>query len=54
MCRQALGHRLAGSCLNLGIQALGQAGRNMELAARQGELAHVRKLDGLFLTIRRR
>jgi signal transduction histidine kinase/CheY-like chemotaxis protein/HPt (histidine-containing phosphotransfer) domain-containing protein len=41
---QALGHRLAGSCLNLGIQALGQAGRNMELAARQGELAHVRKL----------
>jgi len=43
---QALGHRLAGSCLNLGIQALGQLGRQMEIAARQGELAQVRTLAG--------
>ncbi|MGB9984196.1 ATP-binding protein [Herbaspirillum sp. AP21] len=43
---QALGHRLAGSCLNLGIQALGQLGRQMEIAARQGELAQVRALAG--------
>ncbi|WP_241822600.1 ATP-binding protein [Herbaspirillum sp. C7C8] len=41
---QALGHRLAGSCLNLGIQALGQCGRQMETAARQGDLAQVRTL----------
>lgn len=41
---QALGHRLAGSCLNLGIQALGQLGRQMETAARQGDLAQVRTL----------
>lgn len=41
---QALGHRLAGSCLNLGIQALGQWGRQMETAARQGDLARVRTL----------
>lgn len=41
---QALGHRLAGSCLNLGIQALGQLGRQMEMAARQGDLAQVRTL----------
>lgn len=44
---QALGHRLAGSCLNLGIQALGETGRQMEIAARQGDLAQVRTLaDG--------
>ncbi|WP_288408718.1 ATP-binding protein [uncultured Herbaspirillum sp.] len=41
---QALGHRLAGSCLNLGIQALGQLGRQMEMAARQGDPEQVRRL----------
>ncbi|MFJ3056748.1 ATP-binding protein [Herbaspirillum sp. NPDC087042] len=41
---QALGHRLAGSCLNLGIETLGQCGRQMEAAARLGELAHARAL----------
>lgn len=43
---QALGHRLAGSCLNLGIQSLGETGRQMEIAARQGDLAQVRTLAG--------
>ncbi|ADJ62750.1 response regulator [Herbaspirillum seropedicae] len=39
---QALGHRLAGSCMNLGLDALGQLGREMEMAARQGDLAQTR------------
>jgi len=41
---QALGHRLAGSCLNLGLDALGQLGRELEMAARQGDLAQMRTL----------
>lgn len=40
----ALGHRLAGSCLNLGIDLLGQRGRQIEMAARQGDVAAVRQL----------
>ena len=41
---QALGHRLAGSCLNLGIGTLGQLGRQMETAARLADPVRVRAL----------
>ena len=33
----SLGHRLAGSCANLGIRTLGTLGRKLEEAARQGD-----------------
>ncbi|MBV8623740.1 MAG: response regulator, partial [Herbaspirillum sp.] len=41
---QGLGHRLAGSCMNLGIEALALCGRQVETAARLGDLAQVRVL----------
>lgn len=40
---QVLGYWLVGSCLNLGIQVLGQVGCNMELVVCQGELVYVCK-----------
>jgi CheY-like chemotaxis protein/HPt (histidine-containing phosphotransfer) domain-containing protein len=41
---QAMGHRLAGSCLNLGADALGHLGRQIEDAARQANAGELRKL----------
>jgi signal transduction histidine kinase/CheY-like chemotaxis protein/HPt (histidine-containing phosphotransfer) domain-containing protein len=42
---RALGHRLAGSCLNLGAEVLGDLGRQIEGATLHGDLEKVRSIS---------